>query len=721
MGAEHFSAFLSIGGAVSASLDRAFGTATKKVKELSVAGKAASSAQSGIGKFVNAQAAVTQARANVAAEMKRLAELNNQTASASSSEGLQQLNKKIDAQKDKVLSARQALAGKTATLDKYRASLKAAGVDTDRLSDENERLAAESDRAAASIKRIKEAQSAASKASANLSRSWGKLKGSAVQATAAITAVGYAAYRTISGFSKQADDVRDIADALGMTSQQLQGLQYAGERVGIAQEKMNQGLQTLKLRLADAIDGSSQANYAFARMGLDAFSLQAMDAEQRMSVLSEAFKNYQGPIDKAKLANDIFGASGTRMLNVLNRGADGLKEMREEGAKTGFIIDPKAAKTAEEYNASLARFRATLTGIRNDIGSTVMPVITRFFDYMSEHPLVAKAAVAAFAMMLGGTAVIAMGRFVVSGVQTVKALREMAAAMSLMKSAGLTSSLTTLASGAIPAVTAAIGSLGAVIAATPIGWILAGIAAGAVLILKFWQPLKAFFSGVGQGIAEAFAPVVPMFKWLGNAVGWAFGWLTKLLKPIQYSTDALGKCTSAGKMFGRVLTYALLPPLAIFKGISFAIENGKSAFSAYIAFIGTLGAKLRTMFGQLGKHLLDVVLAPFRAVKWLWDKLFGGGEDNATTGNPVQAARSVSGVPARAARTAAVRRSNWAPPAVQAAGSSSNVHNHGNVTLNVNTLPGQSPAEFARAAADEVERRQAAAARSSLYDTPVYA
>lgn len=720
MGKEHFSATLSIGGAVSASLDRAFGTATKKVRELSAAGKAASTAQTGIGRFVKAQAAVTSARADAAAEMKRLADLNGQSVWISSAEELTQLNKEIDAQKAKVQAARKALADKTATLDKHKATLKAAGVDTDRLSDENERLAAESERSAAAIKRIKEAQSAASKASANLSRSWGNLKSRAVQATAAITAVGYAAFRTISGFSKQADDVRDIADALGMTSQQLQALQYAGEHAGLSTEQMNQGLKTLKLKLAEAVDGSSQANYAFSRIGLDAFSLQAMDAEQQMSVLAEAFRNYRGPIDKAKLANDIFGGSGVKMANVLNDGAAGLKAMREEGEKTGFILTPEQVEIAKKYDDSLKKLSGRLIGIRNQIGASIMPVLTRFFDYMSEHPLVAKAAVAAFATVLGGAAVLSMGRFVVAGVQTVQALRGMAAAMS-----GLLSSvpaLSALGSSVLPALSGGITAVGAAIAATPVGWILAiaaGIALVGAAVYKFWQPIKAFFSGIGQGIAEAFEPVMPLFRRLGDAFGAVFGWLGKLLKPVQLSADALGKFTSVGRTLGRVLTYAFLPPLAVFKAVSFAIKNGRSLLGSYFSFLGGLGGKLRSLFGSLGKALLDIILAPFRAVKWLWDRLFGG--DEAEASGPAQASRTVSGVPGRGARIPA-RGSQWTAPAVEPArGASSTVNNQSNITLNVNTQPGQSPAEFARAAADELERRQAQAARSSLFDTPAYA
>ncbi|WP_270955754.1 hypothetical protein [Burkholderia pseudomallei] len=129
--------------------------------------------------------------------------------------------------------------------------------------------------------------------------------------------------------------------------------------------------------------------------------------------------------------------------------------------------------------------------------------------------------------------------------------------------------------GAINGVRAALGGLaqtllfvGRVALMSPIGLVIAAIAIAALLIVKYWEPIKAFFSGFWQGLTEglkplapifsrvfgvlgaAFEPLKPVFNWLVNAVKGAWNWITKLLGPVDSSKESLDKATNAGKGFG---------------------------------------------------------------------------------------------------------------------------------------------------------------------------
>ena len=60
------------------------------------------------------------------------------------------------------------------------------------------------------------------------------------------------------------------------------------------------------------------------------------------------------------------------------------------------------------------------------------------------------------------------------------------------------------ATRSIPLVITALKGLSIATLANPIGLAVAGIAVAALLIVKFWKPIKAFMVGVITGIAEAF-------------------------------------------------------------------------------------------------------------------------------------------------------------------------------------------------------------------------
>lgn len=125
------------------------------------------------------------------------------------------------------------------------------------------------------------------------------------------------------------------------------------------------------------------------------------------------------------------------------------------------------------------------------------------------------------------------------------------------------------------------GMLGAI---TTILAPLAGLAILGVAIIKFWQPISAFFSGLWQGIMaglapvfEAFKPFAPLIDGIGTGVKALSGWFGDLLEPLQFSKETLEGFGSAGQFVGRILgeafNLALTPLKAFLKGIEWLLES----------------------------------------------------------------------------------------------------------------------------------------------------
>ncbi|EHV2430977.1 phage tail tape measure protein, partial [Escherichia coli] len=115
-------------------------------------------------------------------------------------------------------------------------------------------------------------------------------------------------------------------------------------------------------------------------------------------------------------------------------------------------------------------------------------------------------------------------------------------------------------------VTGSVSLLGGAIGAlfSPVGLIVAALAGAAVLIWKYWDPIRAFFAGVFSGIMERLIPLRetferfgPVFDAIGSGISQVFNWFKSLLSPMESSKETLDKCTSAGEIFGNVLGGAL--------------------------------------------------------------------------------------------------------------------------------------------------------------------
>ncbi|MCW9589618.1 phage tail tape measure protein [Klebsiella oxytoca] len=119
---------------------------------------------------------------------------------------------------------------------------------------------------------------------------------------------------------------------------------------------------------------------------------------------------------------------------------------------------------------------------------------------------------------------------------------------------------------------------------SPIGLLGAAFVAAAVLIWKYWGPIKAFFAGVFTGLMQGLAPLraafagfAPVFGLIGDGVKKVWSWFKKLLVPVEQNRETLNKCASVGERFGRVLAgalgMALTPAKALLSALTWILEK----------------------------------------------------------------------------------------------------------------------------------------------------
>lgn len=122
--------------------------------------------------------------------------------------------------------------------------------------------------------------------------------------------------------------------------------------------------------------------------------------------------------------------------------------------------------------------------------------------------------------------------------------------------------------GALRLVGQTIAVVGRLLLMNPIGLLVTAIGLAALTIYRYWEPIKAFFSGFFQGLKEGLGPVAavftpafeamagalsplkPIWDGISSALGSAWEWVTNLLTPIKTTQQELDGATNAGKRFG---------------------------------------------------------------------------------------------------------------------------------------------------------------------------
>lgn len=174
-----------------------------------------------------------------------------------------------------------------------------------------------------------------------------------------------------------------------------------------------------------------------------------------------------------------------------------------------------------------------------------------------------------------------------------------------------------LASG-FRVVATAVGAIGG----GPIAIAIAAITAGALLVRKYWEPIKAFLGGVWDGLSgagtaamgelmRAVEPLRPAWEAVGGLLGQAWDWLSKMLAPAQYTGNELSRVAEIGSFVGTVLMEGLRMNIQLIGGlIQYVVWMG-SVYTTVASAIGDGMSMTWTLIKSGAEFLFD----------WLAEKL----------------------------------------------------------------------------------------------------
>ncbi|EGG5340207.1 phage tail tape measure protein [Escherichia coli] len=313
---------------------------------------------------------------------------------------------------------------------------------------------------------------------------------------------------------------------------------------------------------------------------LKELGVSVADARGKMrpmeDVLLDLYKATQkyGQVDQVSFFKDIAGEEAFVGLQTLvaAAGSGELQKLTRELQGARGEADRVAKVMADNLDGDLKNLDSAWEGLRIRISDlvdgplrSVTQWLTRVLENITSlaqaHPVLTRQ------LLIAGGALLAMTATVGSLSLAIGVLAGPLAKLRLgfslltgsMNAVRLLPALWGMVTGSVSLLGGAIGAL-----FSPVGLIVAALAGAAVLIWKYWDPIRAFFAGVFSGIMERLTPLRetferfgPVFDAIGSGISQVFNWFKSLLSPMESSKETLDKCTSAGEIFGNVLGGAL--------------------------------------------------------------------------------------------------------------------------------------------------------------------
>ncbi|HDQ3890676.1 TPA: phage tail tape measure protein [Escherichia coli] len=313
---------------------------------------------------------------------------------------------------------------------------------------------------------------------------------------------------------------------------------------------------------------------------LKELGVSVADARGKMrpmeDVLLDLYKATQkyGQVDQVSFFKDIAGEEAFVGLQTLvaAAGSGELQKLTRELQGARGEADRVAKVMADNLDGDLKNLDSAWEGLRIRISDlvdgplrSVTQWLTRVLEKITSlaqaHPVLTRQLLIAGGALLAMTATVgslSLAIGVLAGPLT-KLRLGFSLLTGSMNAVRLLPALWGMVTGSVSLLGGAIGAL-----FSPVGLIVAALAGAAVLIWKYWDPIRAFFAGVFSGIMERLTPLRetferfgPVFDAIGSGISQVFNWFKSLLSPMESSKETLDKCTSAGEIFGNVLGGAL--------------------------------------------------------------------------------------------------------------------------------------------------------------------
>jgi hypothetical protein len=374
---------------------------------------------------------------------------------------------------------------------------------------------------------------------------------------------------------------------------------------------------------------------------------------------------------------DLFGKDALRMQGVLKLSTEQQAELANEAVRSGYAQTEAMAKASEAYQDSLTSLQASIEGVRNSFAQKLFPAFSAGMNWLTRNTWALKMAFAAVALILATACVVSVVKLGSASVSAFRDVRKLIVAMRVL--------------GATEAAGGKAGILARMLggAKSVIPWLLK---IGSVVMPLLVGAVTTGATAIGAAISS-----IPIVGWIAAAIT-IIGFLVwKYWKPIKAFFVNLGK--------------------TIAHAFTWSFDMGAKAVRWYIGIY----RKFFDFLVKTGKRIIDIMLAPFRAmrsaIEWVQRKLGLSGRETSNVAKT--SASSPASTQGRRTNIAPISGSSRIPilsPSAAQGRRGTTVNSQTSNSFVINTQPGQSPEQIATATVRAIDARDRERQRRAMVD-----
>lgn len=211
------------------------------------------------------------------------------------------------------------------------------------------------------------------------------IKTAAVMGTA-LTGMAVAGGTALFGMANKAaasgDRVDKLSQKIGMSRKGFQEWDYILSQNGMSIESLQGGMKKLNNTIDDAIGGSKTAVNAFGRIGISVDDLKGKSPEQVFEMTVKALQGMPDGAEKAALANELLGRSGSELMPLLNGSSKSVDELKAKAKELGIVLSDDSIDASVKFTDTLDSLKRSLGAVVTKVGVAVMPIMQKAADWV---------------------------------------------------------------------------------------------------------------------------------------------------------------------------------------------------------------------------------------------------------------------------------------------------------------------------------------------------
>jgi hypothetical protein len=204
---------------------------------------------------------------------------------------------------------------------------------------------------------------------------------------AAAGAAAFGLYELGKGTAEAGEEIFRASQRLGISTDAVQEFRHAAIIAGVPVE----ALEMAMTRLSAAAGTSLLRPFDDAAVMFSRFGIHVRDSNGHLKTGDELLEAVAGRFETlsdaekpAALRALGFGRAGAQLLPFLNKGAAGIKELREEAHRMGVVLNADAITAAKKFTLAHRELSEKLRGFKNRVGVPILNALNSIHDSLEK-------------------------------------------------------------------------------------------------------------------------------------------------------------------------------------------------------------------------------------------------------------------------------------------------------------------------------------------------